>query len=106
MQIHDGAGALPLQYLFVPVDIPHMEVIHTVFLNLHRDASRMPAEVQPVAVGQAILAELRIHHTRNWSDAGSRAEVLDFCFEVHVNPDTWLIGGQRKARFSAKVHSL
>lgn len=96
-----------MQHLFVPVDIPYMEVIHTVSLHLHRDTMEALAVIQPVAVGQAIPAELKIQHTREWADPGSSIDdVLEFCLEVHASPDTWLIGGQRKAHFSAKVRNL
>lgn len=58
------------------------------------------------AVGQAIPAELVIKHTRGWSNqtgAESKDEQLEFYYEVHTHPDTWLVGGQRKAHFSARV---
>ena len=84
-----------------------MEVIHTVSLKLHLDSWEAPARLRTVAIGQSIPAELSIQHTRRWSDPGlTTDDVLDFCFEVHASPDTWLIGGQRKAHFRTKVHSL
>lgn len=84
-----------------------MEVIHTVSLRLHRDTLEAAAKLRTVAIGQAIPAELNIQHTRKWSDPDSTIDdVLEFCFEVHASPDTWLVGGQRKAHFSAKVHNL
>jgi trafficking protein particle complex subunit 10 len=81
-----------------------MDVIHTVSLELHRETLVGPAEVQAVAIGQAIPAELAIQHTRKWSDPSSTLDgELEFCFEVHASPDTWVIGGQRKAHFSSRV---
>lgn len=60
-----------------------------------------------VAVGQALSAELVITHSRKWSSPEKPMDdILDFCFEVHASPDTWLIGGQKKAHFSAKVNDL
>lgn len=105
MTIQNNDRASKLQYLFVPVDIPHMDVIHTVSLDLHRVTMVRPAtEVRTVAIGQAIPAELTIEHTRKWSDPNSTLdEALEFYFDVHASPDTWIIGGQRKAHFSARV---
>ncbi len=84
-----------------------MQVIHTVSLELHRKTWGGRAEVHTVAIGQVIPAELKIQHTRKWADPSSTVdEALEFCFEVHASPDTWLIGGQRKAHFRAKVLHL
>lgn len=49
--------------------------------------------------------ELSISYTRRWDLAASEARprALSFCYEVQANPDIWLVGGQRKGHFSAKV---
>lgn len=84
-----------------------MEVVHTVSLQLYPDILEAPAKLRTVAIGRAIPAELKIEHTRKWSNPRwTTDDLLDFCFEVHASPDTWLIGGLRKAHFSAKVLSL
>ena len=84
-----------------------MEVVHTVSLQLYLDTLEAPVKLRTVAIGRAIPAELKIQHTRKWSNPRwTTDDLLDFCFEVHASPDTWLIGGLRKAHFSAKVHSL
>ena len=49
---------------------------------------------------------LAISHTRQWDadvTSDSQDKALEFSYELHASPDTWLIGGQRKARFSSKV---
>lgn len=100
-------GPSNLQYLFVPVDVPFMEVVHAVSLQLYVDTLETPAKLRTVAIGRAIPAELNIRHTRKWSNPRLTSDdVLNFYFEVHASPDTWLIGGLRKAHFSAKVRSL
>ena len=84
-----------------------MEVVHTVSLQLYPDTLEAPAKLRTVAIGRAIPAELSIRHTRKWSNPKlTSGGVLNFYFEVHARPDTWLIGGLRKAHFSAKVRSL
>ena len=98
-----------LQYLTVPVDIPQMDVVHTAHLKLHHGHQKVSPELDYVAVGQPIPAELIIKHTRQWlteTEPQPSDEPLDFCYEVQANPDTWLIGGQRMAHFRAQVSSL
>lgn len=100
--------ASKLQYLTVPVDIPQMEVVHTAYLKLHHGLQKVSPELDYVAVAQPIPAELVIKHTRRWlteMESQPSNEALDFCYEVQANPDTWLIGGQRKAHFKAQVSS-
>ena len=109
--LEDSKG-IKLQYLTVPVDIPQMGVVHTACFRLHssREAiSTDSTEMEYVAIAQPIAAELIIKHTRRWltqTELRRKNQPLEFCYEVHANPDTWLIGGQRKAHFSAKVCDL
>lgn len=93
----------------MPVDIPQMGVVHTACLRLHLDDQTISPEMDYVAVAQAISAELIIKHTRQWltqTESQRKNRALEFCYEVQANPDTWLIGGQRKAHFKAKVSGL
>jgi hypothetical protein len=62
----------------------------------------------PVAVGQPVAAELRIKHTLSWGGIpGSltkpeeEGESLEFSYEIHGNPEAWLIGGKRRGIFQA-----
>lgn len=82
------------QYLTVPVEIPHLQILHTAHLR--------PLTTSPhIALDQALAAELTISHTRRWGTDTTPAEPLEFVYEITAPPDTWLIGGQRKAHFSA-----
>lgn len=64
-----------------------------------------------MVLGHAITAELRIKHSRRWSTASifgaqdkskdDTTEPLEFSFDILADTDTWLIAGQRHARFSA-----
>ena len=83
-----------IQYLTVPVEIPHLQILHTAYLR--------PLTTSPhIALDQALAAELTISHTRRWGTDTTPAEPLEFVYEITAPPDTWLIGGQRKAHFSA-----
>lgn len=100
---------IKLQYLTVPVDIPQMGVVHTACFRLHSSREAISTEMEYVAIARPIAAELIIKHTRQWltqTELRQKNQTLEFCYEVHANPDTWLIGGQRKAHFSAKVCDL
>ena len=96
----------PMQYLIVPVEIPQMQIVHTAYLRRRSTASEESPELGPVPIDEGVPMELSISHTRAWDDknvAGSGDQALDFCLEVQANPDTWVIGGQRKAHFSSAV---
>ena len=74
--------------------------------RLHNGAG---PHLQPdfLAMGSALPLEVVIRHTRKWWDGDTRSgydgEPLDFKYEVHALPDDWIIGGQKKGLFSAKV---
>lgn len=92
--------------LTVPVEIPQMQVVHTAQLRLVSALTENQAEPSPVAISHALPAELRIRHTRRWGTLAKSQdanEALDFCYEIQASPDLWLVGGQRKAHFSAMV---
>lgn len=82
-----------------------MQVVQTAKLQCLEKSSFSLANPQPLPIGQGLPMELSISHTRRWDLAASVAEprALKFCYEVQANPDIWLVGGQRKGHFSAKV---
>lgn len=95
----------------IPVDVPALQVVHTVELNLlpppaSTSALSAPYVPQMVTVGVALPAELVIRHSRNWDTSAIAARVrgaLEFFFEVQNNPDTWLVGGRKRAHFTGTV---
>ena len=102
-----GTDSKP-QYLTVPVDVPQIGAVHTVSMKLGGNAS-LQTEIGAIGIGQPISAELAIKHTRRWfgqPQTQPENQKFHFCYEVHANPDTWLIGGQKKAHFVAKVHDF
>lgn len=96
------------QYLTVPVDIAQIGAVHKVSIQLLAETAT-PTKVGVVGVGQPIAAELVITHTRKWFDQNqneAKNKTLEFCYDIQASLDTWLIGGQRKARFVAKVDEI
>lgn len=97
--------------IVIPVDVPALQVMHTVELNLLpppcADSNSLAAPYVPqmVTVGVALPAELVIRHSRNWDTrTGPRAGgPLEFYYEVQNSPDTWLVGGRKRAHFTGTV---
>ncbi|KAI5841240.1 trafficking protein particle complex subunit 10 [Tricharina praecox] len=93
--------------IFIPVEVPALQVMHTVELNLLCDSiSRQlssPYAPPMVTVGVSLQAELIIRHSRHWdttADAEALAKPMEFFYEVQNNPDTWLISGRKRAHFA------
>lgn len=87
--------------IVIPVDVPEIQVVHTAELRL---LNMIGHQYPHAAVGQILTAELRIHHTRRWCSPSHQetASSLEFSFEIHANPDMWLVGGRRRGNFTAK----
>lgn len=102
----------------IPVEVPRMQFVHTADLILRDNEGKTFDEDATVIVGNTIAAELRIRHTRAWDSeqtirpatsehtASPRVpdDLVDFYYEIQAKPELWLIGGRRKAQFSARVH--
>ena len=86
-------STLTAHTLTIPVEIPTLSVLHTASLDIRC--------TEPTAVNTALPAEVRIRHSRIWGPHADRCDPLDFIYEVSAPPDIWLIGGQRRAQFSA-----
>ncbi|PYH98515.1 putative transmembrane protein [Aspergillus ellipticus CBS 707.79] len=92
--------SVPRRHIVIPVDIPEIQVVHTAELRLTNLTDNPPH----AAVGQMIAAELSIHHTRRWCSPEHRENgggPLDFSYEIHANPESWLVGGRRRGNFTA-----
>ncbi|GIK04526.1 hypothetical protein Aspvir_008609 [Aspergillus viridinutans] len=86
--------------IVIPVDIPEIQVLHTAELRLKNLAD----QPRHAAVGQMIAAELVLRHTRRWSSPETRENAggnLEFSYEIHANPELWLVGGRRRGNFVA-----
>ncbi|KAI9849404.1 MAG: hypothetical protein M1838_000147 [Thelocarpon superellum] len=108
---HERHSILPLpsapalgsrRTIIIPVELPQVSVVHTVDIEL----KPVRGEQSYVAVGQTLAARLRMTHSRDWGEGRARsredAGALEFVYEIHASPDQWLVGGQKKAHFTAK----
>ncbi|KAL5342370.1 trafficking protein particle complex subunit 10 [Aspergillus crustosus] len=88
------------RHIVIPVDIPEIQVVHTAELRL----GNFPEHAPHAAVGQTITAELRFSHTRRWCSPDQRENAggsLEFSYELHANPEHWMVGGRRRGNFTA-----
>ncbi|MCJ1438305.1 hypothetical protein MMC27_007693 [Xylographa pallens] len=92
----------------IPVDVPQTQVVHTARLRVLGKTHEIRELGGSIAVGHCIPAELLLQHTRRWDVKGKgkvpeqEHRALEFYYELDASPETWLIGGRRKAQFSAQ----
>ncbi|KAJ5180676.1 hypothetical protein N7492_003886 [Penicillium capsulatum] len=95
---------IPTRSIIIPVEIPAIQVVHTAELQLqHADASHSGST--HAAVGQMIPAEIRLRHTRRWCPPAQQEyadQPLECSYELHANPEFWLLGGRRRGNFLAR----
>jgi hypothetical protein len=88
-------------------------VVHTAELRILGVDDRQAL----AAVGQPLAAELRIKHTHSWggrkmngaaNPTGSENEgqSMECSYEIHANPEVWLIGGKRRGNFQARENEV
>lgn len=87
----------PSRRMVITVLIPQTHILHTASFGLLTKSSPTIA-----TAGQPLQTTLRISHTRRWASTPfNPSEPIEFTYTLEVNPDTWLIAGQRRAHFSA-----
>jgi hypothetical protein len=103
----DPEPALLARQIVIPVEVPEIQVVHTAELRLCTESlDKARHQHAYAAVGHMIPAELVLRHTRRWCRKKMESEEasshLEFAYEMHVNPDLWLIGGRRRGHFTAQ----
>ncbi|KAJ5082629.1 hypothetical protein N7532_011672 [Penicillium argentinense] len=94
--------SIPTRSIVIPVDIPEIQVVHTAELQLQPGAQTSESGTTHAAVGQMITAELCLRHTRRWCSPTSQelaGQPLECSYELHANPELWLLGGRRRGNF-------
>ena len=96
-----------IQHLTVPFEVPHAHILHTVRMRPLHDRTAQFLQRDSLAIGSGLPLQVVISHTRKWRDGCARSSYdgnfLDFKYELQALPDDWIIGGQKKGHFSAKV---
>ncbi|KAI9703059.1 MAG: hypothetical protein M1820_005931 [Bogoriella megaspora] len=108
----------PSRRIIIAVEVPTMQILHTARLSLQHPISSQTPPPTPshnphpiiAPLGQALRATLSIHHTRHWSrlppsspskTTPSDDEPMQFIYELHTNPDIFLISGPRRQTFTS-----
>ena len=98
----------------IAVDVPQVDFVHSASLSmLNLDGHFSGSDPVIVVLGQPIKVQLTITNARNWSadaifhskrkdDDKGHESAVDFTYDIHMNPDCWLVGGQRRGHFKAK----
>jgi hypothetical protein len=72
-------------------------VVNTVELSLKKEESKY-------RVGYPIRAELSIYSSFNWKLSGPPpSSDIECYYDIHVDPDIWLISGCNRAQFAVQV---
>ncbi|KAJ5806435.1 uncharacterized protein N7503_004037 [Penicillium pulvis] len=95
---------IPTRCIIIPVEIPEIQVVHTAELQLQPGLD-VSSGSSHAAVGQMIPAELTLRHTRRWcspTNQENAGQPLECSYEIHANPELWLLGGRRRGNFLAR----
>ncbi|KAJ5902123.1 hypothetical protein N7495_002651 [Penicillium taxi] len=96
---------IPIRSIIIPVDIPEIQIVHTADLQLQPTADALITRSTHAAVGQMITAEVVLRHTRRWCSPKTQefpGQELECSYELHANPELWLLGGRRRGNFLAR----
>ena len=101
----------PPRRMIITVSIPQTHIVHTAALSLTSPEASSSHGSTIAVVGQPLMTELHIKHTRRWGSASSLVAVanlsspsdaIEFVYTLEANPETWLVAGQRRAHFTTK----
>ncbi|ORY01488.1 trafficking protein particle complex subunit 10 [Clohesyomyces aquaticus] len=105
------ASPYPPRRIVITVSIPQTHVLHTASLSLQSAEQASMHSPTIAVVGQPLLADLRIKHTRRWglpsslvaaANLSSPDDPIEFVYSIEASPEVWLVAGQRRAQFTAK----
>ncbi|KAI7522811.1 hypothetical protein KC331_g19042, partial [Hortaea werneckii] len=90
----------------IPVEVPTIDFVHSVGLALHESEHDQPHKIQTLRAGKPLQAAVSIRSNDRWSSRSvfgssksSDGHNPDFTMEIQADPDTWLVGGQRRLHF-------
>jgi len=85
--------------IVISVPLPHLDILQIATLTIPK------SDLLYAAVGTPLCAKLALHHTKIWGIRGERSQKnIEFMYDIDAPADTWLIGGQRRGRFTAEEH--
>ncbi|PWN52569.1 hypothetical protein IE53DRAFT_271895 [Violaceomyces palustris] len=88
--------------LSIPVDVPKMQVVNSVRIDLcgpHRiQPSKIDPPPMPLVVGVAVDVEISIRSCFSWGDLkpSSSSSLVTLSYEVMTDFETWLVSGSKR----------
>ncbi|KAG9579618.1 hypothetical protein KCU84_g14280, partial [Aureobasidium melanogenum] len=97
--LDESAVATLSRKITLSVEVPTVDVLHTVTLNLDKDDS-----TKAVTIGRPLSATLAIKHTTRWASADLTTDTpLAFSYTIDAPTDgPWLVAGPKRSRFNYK----
>lgn len=102
-----------IRTLKIPVEIPSVDFVHDVALQLCQAGDRNLVESTIYTLGESVNAVLGITSTTTWAkkaaiqphNSTSAESSHTFVYDIHSDPDSWLVGGQKRGHFEAADES-
>jgi len=88
---------IPREIIYIPAEIPSVDVVHTVSLDL-----KGGSEENKFLVGNPIKSELSIYSSYNWNLTGTPSVDIECYYDINLDPDVWLISGSKRAQFTVE----
>lgn len=96
----------------ISVEVPTMDFVHRAAISIVDPLHELEGGDQVLALGEPVNAELTVTSTTIWSSASilddSESDGQDetgdaeaFIYDVHADPETWLVGGPRRGHLTA-----
>lgn len=95
----------------ISVDVPRVDYVHEVSLSLLNEEGAIAFDPWILNLGEPIQVRLTTVMTSNWSNAAVFQSTRDgkpnetnaeFTLDIHADPASWLVGGQRHTHFTAR----
>lgn len=106
IDMHAGIARATSRHMAISVDVPTIDVVFNTSL-LVVDNEPPGADYSLILnVGRPVKSRVRVQHTKRWgaasiSGSGKKGEEdVAFVLDVQADPDTWLVGGKRRAHFT------
>ena len=114
LDVHqDGELSRVARSITISVEVPRIDFVHEVSLLVPDKIKPSPFDPQVLKLGETVSVQLTVASTNSWSNTSidnshknqNLAELsgTDFMLDIHCDSDQWLIGGQRRFRFTAKA---
>ncbi|QIX02505.1 hypothetical protein AMS68_008022 [Peltaster fructicola] len=90
----------------ITIQVDVLRVEHVFLASIHQDQARKGVGEPMMTIGSPTKMQLQLCYTRQWSTDEGQSQTKssrrpDFVYELHAEPDVWLLSGRRRACFTA-----